>query len=163
MKTIIVSAFPGCGKTFLCNIFNDEQMCIDKDNGDLTTEQQFKQYAQEIIDLVGRTKFLLISQYPEVLNILHKKGYKYIIVAPNNSSLISNTARRLIKQQWFGRFLLRGNQTVWLSKLLQNYDNWTSLEHLTSMSPSKIVLLNQYEYLTSIIEDLKEMSKFISN
>lgn len=123
MKTIIVSAFPGCGKTFLSNKFNNREIFIDKDNGHLTTELQFGQYNQEIIELIGHTEYVLISQYPEILNIIYEKGYKYVIVAPNNSSLISNATRKAIKQQWFGRFILRGNNNIWISNLVQNYDN----------------------------------------
>lgn len=154
LKTLIISAFPGCGKSYLANTGNNSHIFIDKDNGFLKTNQDFSTYAQEVIELIGHADFIFINQYPEVLEILHSQGYKYIIIAPNNLPYLSSKARKLIKQQWFGRFSLRGNDEKWISILKQNYDQWTTLNHLESMHPSKIVLLNENEYLTDIVDDL---------
>lgn len=107
--------------------------------------------------MIGKVDFLLISQYPELLNILNKQGVSYIIVAPNNSSYLSYNIRKIIKQQWFGRFCLRESSIDWIKLLYNNYDEWTSLSHLQSMKPNRIILLDNCEYLSDILNDLEEM------
>lgn len=82
-----------------------------------------------------------------------------MVVAPNNSDRISDEERLLIKQQWFGRFILRDNSHIkdfdkWLSSLKKNYDDWTSVESLIGWLPADLILLSQDQYLLSVIEDL---------
>lgn len=160
MKTLVVSAFPGCGKSFMTeNNKKNQYIFYDKDNGYLSCDDDFKIYANEIISLIGKVDFLLISQYPEVLNTLYQKRVPYIIVAPNNSSYLSSNMRKIIKQQWFGRFYLRENNIDWIKLLRNNYDEWTSISHLQSMKPNRIILLDSCEYLNDILYDLEKMKK----
>ncbi len=98
---------------------NSQYTFYDKDNGYLSCDYDFKTYANEIISLIGKVDFLLISQYPEVLNVLHQKRVPYIVVAPNNSSYLSSSMRKIIKQQWFGRFCLRESSIDWINLLLK--------------------------------------------
>lgn len=157
LKTLVISAFPGSGKSFLVNHNNSKLLFSDKDNGHLNCEYEFKKYANEIMNLIGKVDYLLISQYPEVLKILHENGIPYIIVAPNNSPYLSSYMRNVIKQQWFGRFYLRNDSSDWMDLLYKNYDIWTSISHLKSMKPSKIILLGSCEYLSNIMNDLEEL------
>lgn len=158
LKTLVISAFPGSGKSFLVkHNKNCKLLFSDKDNGFLNYEDEFKEYANEIMDIIGKVDFLLISQYPEVLKILHENGIPYIVVAPNNSPYLSSYMRNIIKQQWFGRFYLRKDSNDWMDLLYKNYDIWTSTSHLKSMKPSKIILLEGCEYLSNIINDLEEL------
>ncbi len=158
LKTLIVSAFPGCGKSYMAqNSINHGYSFCDKDNGYLDSEEQYRSYVNEIMNLIGKFDFILINQYPEVLNLLHSFSIPYIIVAPNNLSYLSSNTKNLIKQQWFGRFYLRKDSFEWINLLYKNYDRWTSLYHLKSMKPKKIILLNGNEYLSNIVHDLEKM------
>lgn len=86
LKTLIISAFPGCGKSFLAKYYKNSKFTfLDKYNDYLNCKYEFKAYINEITSLTSKSDFLLISQYPEVLNILHEYGTLYIIVVPNNS------------------------------------------------------------------------------
>ena len=83
----------------------------------------------------------------------------FIVVAPDNSKNLSIKERQLIKQQWFGRFLLRNNSHIknlekWLKELNDNYELWTSYDHLTMYKPFELVLLKEDEYLSDKIEEL---------
>lgn len=58
----------------------------------------------------------------------------------------------IIKQQWFGRFILRDNSHIsnfesWLELLKNNYDEWTSVENLTKYNPVSFFLLKENEYI----------------
>lgn len=158
LKTLIVSAFPGCGKSYMVKNNKDcKKIYIDKDNGFLDCKHDFKKYANEVMDLIGKADFIFINQYPEVLKILYTNKLPFIVVAPNNSSLSSLHTRELTKKQWFGRFYLRKNNAIWMNLLFKNYDTWTSLRHLKSMNPCKIILLEANEYLNDIIYELEEL------
>lgn len=160
LKTLIVSAFPGCGKSYLAqNCKIDNYTFCDKDNGYLDNEEQFKTYVSEILELVGKFDFILISQYPQILKMLYSLHIPYIVIAPNNISYLSTNTKQLIKQQWFGRFYLRKNSSEWINLIYNNYDKWTSLHHLKSMRPKKIILLNYNEYLSDIMLDLVKIRK----
>ena len=166
MRTLIVSAFPGCGKTYLVNKYNgvyNNYSLVDKDNGFLKSYDDYKAYTDEICDLIGNVNIIFVSQYPEVLQMLRSKGYKYIVVAPNNLPLMSTKTKLLNKQQWFGRFVLRHNSAEWLKILEDNYERWTMIEHLEAMHPSKIFLLNKDEYLTDIIDDIVNLISTMYN
>ena len=161
MKTMIISAFPGCGKTYIYE--NQEKYnykVLDSDSSKFEKNTHWETlYVDHICDNIGKYDFIFIAQYPKVLELLHLRNVPFIIVAPDNSSLLSNKERQLIKQQWFGRFLLRNNShikdlTEWIEQLKSNYDDWTSYEHLTMYNPSECILLKEDEYLSDKIDYL---------
>lgn len=168
-KTLVVSAFPGCGKTFLYenqdtgfNIkgTNKKISFIDSDSSkyDKTSDWAYK-YALDIKSQIGTVDFIFISQHNKVLEELHKLGVDYVTIYPNNTDVISKQERQLIKQQWFGRFVLRDNSHIkdfntWLNLLKENYDEWTSVEQIEKMKPLKCYLLNQNQYISDILETL---------
>lgn len=117
------------------------------------------EYANFIEDLIGKRDFILICQYPEVLKELRKRNLPFIIVAPENNSK-NERVKQIVKQQWFGRFLLRDNGHIknlneWLQLLMDNYDVWTDIDRLKSSHPDKIMTLRENQYLSDIIPNLK--------
>ena len=111
------------------------------------------------MDNIGKYDFIFIAQYPKVLELLKTNNIAFVVVAPDNSKNLLNKERQLIKQQWFGRFLLRNNSHIknlekWIKKLDDNYESWTSYEHLTMHNPSELVLLKEDEYLSDKIKEL---------
>lgn len=90
---------------------------------------------------------------------LNKRNIPFVVIAPDNSEWTSDKERQLIKQQWFGRFLLRDNGHIknfneWLELLRNNYDEWTSIDHLNKYKPVSFFLLDQNQYISDIIRDL---------
>lgn len=170
MKTMIVSAFPACGKIYLYENQDDllfsylgesiKFTFLDSDSSKYKKHEGWeKEYVDDLEKKLGTADFLFICQYPEVLAELEKRNTPFVVVAPDNSEWISIQGRRCIKQQWFGRFVLRDNNHIkdfnkWVSDLKENYDMWTTIEWLTKYNPVSFFLLKQDEYLSSIIEDL---------
>ena len=168
-KTLIVSAFPGCGKTFLYeaqnatfSIYGTNKTIsfIDSDSSSYSKTPDWEyRYALDIKSKLGTVDFIFISQHAKVLEELHKLGIDYVTIYPNNTDELSDKERMLIKQQWFGRFVLRDNSHIkdfskWLSALKENYDNWTSIEQIKKMKPLKYYLLNQNQYTSDILDRL---------
>lgn len=170
MNTMIISAFPGCGKTYLYK--NQSKLTFkylgrnkvftfsDSDSSQYKKNNSWeKRYVDEILTKIGTVDFIFISQHESVLKELYDRKIPFIVVAPDNSEWISDSKRQLIKQQWFGRFILRKNEHIiniedWLNSLKENYDKWTSIEHITKYNPVSFFLLDESQYLTNIIADL---------
>lgn len=164
MSAIIISCFPGCGKTYLCESAVCSLKTIDLDAANYAVQKDWPQnYFSAIISLFETYEIILISQHEEILELLNLNHFPFYIVAPNNSDMTSEKKRNIIKQQWFGRFFLRDNLHIknttsieqWFDLLLSNYNKWTSIEHLQKHHPSQIYLLDENEYLTDIIDAIK--------
>ncbi len=170
MKTMLISAFPACGKTYLYenqNVLkfryfgeNEKFTFDDSDSSHYKKREGWeKDYVDAIEQKIGTVDFLFISQHENVLQELKTRNIPFVVVAPDNSEWISDKEKKLIKQQWFGRFILRDNSHIknfneWLNLLKNNYDKWTTIEHLTKYDPVSFFLLKENEYISDIIEDL---------
>lgn len=172
MNTMIISAFPACGKTYLFEnqdelLFNylgnkvkftfldSESSKFEKYNG------WEKKYVDYIEKNIGLYDFIFISMHEEVLSELQNRDIPFVTVAPDSMEYASNAERRrqLIKQQWFGRFVLRDNSHIkdfssWIEMMSQNYDEWTAADHLTKYNPVAFFTLSADQYLSDIIVDL---------
>jgi hypothetical protein len=175
MNTMIISAFPATGKTYLYRnqdslTFNylgqDKRFSFkDSDSSHYTKTQDWqKQYVDDIKNLCGTVDFIFISNHEEVLKELESQHIPFVMVAPDNSEWISEKERRLIKQQYFGRFVLRDNSHIkdfnkWFNMMKEKYDDWTSVKHLTKYNPASFLLLKQDQYMSDIIKQLYQMKE----
>lgn len=170
-NTMIISAFAGCGKTYLhenqgrlkfcCNGQEKSFVFHDADSSQYAKcEHWEKQYVDALEKQLGTVDFLLISQHDGVLAELEARDIPFVIVAPDNSPWLSDEERLLIKQQWFGRLVLRDNSHIkdvgsWLGLLKDNYDKWTSWENLKKHHPAAVFVLKDHQYMGDIVADLE--------
>lgn len=161
MNTLIISAFPGCGKTYIYN--NQDKFgykVMDSDSSTFAKHENWEEeYVKHIESNLGKYDFIFIAQYPKVLELLYRDNVPFVVVAPDNRKELSEEERMLIKQQWFGRFILRDNSHIkdlnrWLELLKNNYDSWTSVESLSKNHPDEIILLKENEYLLNKMDYL---------
>lgn len=94
-----------------------------------------------------------------MLQALKESGLPFVVVTPDNSPWLSDKERWLIKQQWFGRFVLRDNSHIadfpsWMDHLKERYDVKTSTDHVARYNPVSHFVLKENQYLSDIIEDL---------
>ena len=170
-NTMIISAFPACGKTYLYRNQNtllfktgpnklESLSFLDSDSSKFAkTDDWEKRYVDHIESKLGTVDFLFISQHDGVLNELSNRGIPFVVVVPNNMHWEDESKRILIKQQWFGRFVLRDNSHIkdldrWMQLLKDNYDNWTSLENIEKHKPVEFFVLEENQYLKDIIMNL---------
>ncbi|MEE1255992.1 MAG: hypothetical protein UHN47_05720 [Lachnospiraceae bacterium] len=171
MNTMIISAFAGCGKTYLfekqCQLqFRDSngyEKCysfLDSDSSKFEKKENWvNMYIEHIKSKIGTVDFIFVANHDCVLQALKESGLPFVVVTPDNSPWLNNKERQLIKQQWFGRFVLRDNShisdfQVWLEHLKDRYDEKTSLEHIAQYNPVAHFTLKENQYLSDIIEDL---------
>ena len=169
MNTVVISAFPGCGKTYL----SDQKTMPVHYMGKLhwvlflnINSSEFPKYpgwhadyVDHVESKIGTVDFIFVSQHENVLFELTKRKIPFVVVAPDNSEWLSEKEKSLIKQQWFGRFLLRNNSHIkdfgtWLESLTAHYDEWTSVEHLIKHDPVTFFQLKENQYMEDIIGDI---------
>ena len=165
-RTMVISTFPACGKTWLAKNMTtlptgEEITVLELDSGryDKSNPFWYNQYAVDVWHATGKYDFILVSMQDVFLEELHKLNVPFVTVGPNNTSWSDPIERQLVKQQWFGRFLLRDNSHIkdldaWMQRLKEHYDEWTSEDGLTVHNPVTFFTLNQNQYLSDIISDL---------
>ena len=80
MKTKIISAFCGTGKSYLCDILGDnaiELECWKYDKSDLPNN-----IVTDIKSFVGKAKYIFISTNPIVLDRLISEGIEFNLYYP---------------------------------------------------------------------------------
>lgn len=168
-RTLIISAFAGCGKTWLTE--NQKQygytMCDSDSSIYQKTEGWERRYLKDVMERVksGKYDFVFVCQTESVIDEMDKQDIPYVIVEPDNIVWNDNETkeraleRQIIKQQWFGRFVLRDNSHIedfpkWLEHIKEIYDDRTSLEFINRHKQVSFFKLNQNQYIADIIADL---------
>ena len=170
MKTMIISAFSACGKTYLTE--NQEELkfnylgkirkfsFLDSDSSAYEKVDGWeKTYVDDIEKKIGTVDFIFITQYHTVLDEIKKRNLSFVMVFPNNI-WGTDYEKKLTKQQWFGRIALRDNSFIrgdfksWIEHLSWKYDNWINMDTIEKYNPVTFFVLNRDQYLSSIVEDL---------
>lgn len=168
-RTLIISAFAGCGKTWLTE--NQRQYGYTMCDSDSSAYQKIEgwehRYLEDVMERVksGKYDFVFVCQTESVIDEMDKQDIPYVIVEPDNIVWNDNETkeraleRQIIKQQWFGRFVLRDNSHIedfpkWLEHIKEIYDDRTSLEFINRHKQVSFFKLNQNQYIADIIADL---------
>ena len=181
-RTMVVSVFAGCGKTWLVQAAEDnmnkilDQLVEDKygysmRDSDSSTYEKTAGWEKEYINSFmeeaksGKYDFIFVCQTESVIDEMDRQKIPYVIVEPDN--IVWNKQeteervkeRQIIKQQWFGRFVLRNNSHIkdfskWLSHMKDIYDERTGLGFIVKHNPVSFFVLKQNQYLSDIIDDL---------
>lgn len=164
MKTCVVSVFPACGRNYTyCNqnkilirkaLFEDKSSCTI-----LNCNDRYPKSIKTIEKSIGSVDFILFEQNDLLLKTLKSKGIPVVMVVPNNSSMIEEKERVLIKNQWLGRIVASRSESDDLNRIirvfLDNYEDWTNISTIReNYSPADIFKLSQGEYLADILEKL---------
>lgn len=94
----------------------------------------------------GKYDFVFVCQTESVIDEMDRRKIPYIIVEPDNIVWNKQEAeerakeRQIIKQQWFGRFVLRNNSHIkdfskWLSHMKDIYDERTRFDFIAKHNP----------------------------
>lgn len=128
MKTIIISAFPGTGKTYFYEKYkNSDIKVLDSDssnfswikdkNGNNTTKRNpdFPQnYINHIKENIGKADIIFVSSHDIVRQSLYDNGIKYIVAYPDNDC----------KDEYLERYRNRGNTEEFINMMNKNWDKF---------------------------------------
>ena len=118
-RTMVVSVFAGCGKTWLAN--HQNKYGYSMRDSDSSTYEKTAGWEKEYINSFmkeaksGKYDFIFVCQTESVIDEMDRQKIPYVIVEPDNivwneqESKERAKERQIIKQQWFGRFILRDN------------------------------------------------------
>lgn len=139
-NTLVISAFPCCGKTYACKKLQEEGYTVwDSDSSQfswitkkiayvdvLTVKDKTekvrnpdfpKNYIKHIQEGIGKVDIIFVSSHQVVRDALNEAGIKYILVYPREDMLT----------EWIGRAYIRGSGDDFCNMLIKNWDSWISL------------------------------------
>lgn len=128
-ETIVVSAFPACGKSYVFN--NQDNLgitCLDSDSSEFSWVKDSEgnntkernpdfpsNYIKHIKDNIGKVDFIFVSSHNEVVQALEDNSITWVKVSPEEG----------LKAEWVGRFWLRGNDSSFIKFISDNWDTFT--------------------------------------
>lgn len=155
--TVVISAFPACGKSWLFNHFKGKKILdsdsskfhwIEDKNGEKTRNLDFPaNYIEHIKSNVGTADIILVSAHLEVRQALKNAGISYVTVYPDN---IPGA-----KEEWLGRCVCRGNDISFIKFLDSSWDKFQQ-DILHEPFGEKLYSLGRAEYLADIINRIED-------
>lgn len=153
-NTKVISAFPGCGKTYCFNKYKDSDIKIlDSDssdfswvkdeNGNNTKERNPdfpNNYIKHISDNIGKADIIFVSSHDVVRDALKQNKINYILVYPCLED----------KEEYINRYINRGNDDNFIKFISDNYDKFIKSMNL-DIFPHRIEL-NFKETMEDLIE-----------
>ncbi len=125
MRTKIVSAFPGVGKTTYHKKHPETTLDSDSSNfswivdeyGNKTRNPHFPQnYINHIKENIGKYKYIFVSSHKEVRDALLDNCLYFYLVYPENNR----------KEEFIQRYKNRGNDDNFIVLLDSKWDEWMS-------------------------------------
>ena len=126
-NTLVVSAFPACGKTVTYNKYKDSKIILDSDSSEFSwIKDEFgnntkernpnfpNNYIQHIKDNLGKTDIIFVSSHLNVRQAMKDNDINYITIYPSKECRL----------EWVGRMYLRGNDANFISFINDNWDNF---------------------------------------
>lgn len=150
IDTLIISAFPGTGKSYFCEHAKD-LVCLDSDSSKFNKDEFPKNYIQYIKEKYRKVNIIFVSTHKEVRDALIKEKMKPIFVYPHRS----------LKDEYLRRYKERGNSEKFIELLDKNWDTWIdemdeisvdNRENIYVFHDKNNYLFDGYEYFKSILK-----------
>lgn len=138
-KTLLISAFPGCGKSHFYNNCKHLKV-LDSDSSTFDKEHFPQNYMDHIRDNIDKVDIILISSHKEVRDVLKENEFDFTLVYPDKD----------IKEEYIGRYKERGNDDAFVKLLENNWDNW--INEIESEDGYQKIVLSNGEYLSDKID-----------
>lgn len=143
--TLIVSAFPGTGKSHLFN--NTKLNILDSDSSKFDKSKFPENYIAHIKENIGKVDVILVSSHEEVRNALVKNKIKFLLVYPNKS----------LKSEYVDRYKERGSNEKFIEKISDNWNNW--IDELENQTSCEKIVLNSNEFITDVVSNIIKKCK----
>lgn len=145
-KALVISAFPGCGKTHFYKKFGRAFNILDSDSSEFSwvkdseghntkvRNPEFPQnYITHIKDNLNTAEVIFVSSHKEVREALVKAKIHFVLVYPDIS----------LKDEWIKRFVRRGSNGDFIGFIYSKWD-----EFIEDLEHEEISLVNNtYEYV----------------
>ena len=159
-NTIVISAFPGLGKTTFFNKCKESNISVldsdsinfswleggtDRDGSNATRVRNPdfpNNYIEHIRENIGKVDIILVSSHKVVRDALNAEGIKYFVVYPNIS----------LKEKYIERYIKRGSPENFVEMMHTNFESFVSeLDNEIQIFQTKIKINESGIYLSDII------------
>ena len=137
MKTLVISAFPGCGKTHFFNN-NKDKIILDSDSSLFSWIEKGvrnpdfpENYIKHIKNNIGKVDIILVSSHKVVRDALVENGIEFTLVYPS----------RDIKKSYIQRYIDRGSDENFIKLLTNKWDEF--LDELENQQHCKKIELQK--------------------
>lgn len=124
MDTIIISGFPGIGKSYLFNnssILGKELKILDSDSSKFSwlepgvRNPDFpNNYIKHIKDNIGKVNFILVSSHAHVRQMMKENNIQYYLVYPVNKNM---------KELYMSRYIQRNSPEKFIKFMDEGWDD----------------------------------------
>ena len=125
-NTVVISAFPCCGKTYAFEHYQDKYSMLDSDSSkfswiyvgeDKVRNPEFpKNYIEHIKENIGKVDIIFVSSHLQVREAMEEAGIDYITVYPKEEML----------NEWVGRMYQRGNDYNFIKFQIEHWDEFVN-------------------------------------
>lgn len=146
VNTQIISAFAGMGKSHFES--ENKYSCLDLDSSNFSKDPKFPHnYINEIIDNVGKYKYILISTHDVVINELARRMYDFIVLIPHKNQ----------KDVFEQRYVDRISSIDFITHMMDNWDNYIDMIQNNDVIPT---LIKTNKYLSDVIEPKQQIKVY---
>jgi hypothetical protein len=136
-SSLIISGFPGTGKSVLTNSFPDK--ISDSDSSKFNKNDFPNNYIQHINDIKNKFEIIFVSSHDIVRDALVNNNIPFILVYPDKE----------LKQEYIQRYIKRGNDERFINLVKDNWDSW--IDGLDSQEGCYKIKLKSNEFIKDYI------------
>ena len=141
MKTTICAAWPGTGKTFICE--NTDTQAVEVEYWKYKDSGRIGQYVEDIRKHIGKVQYIFISTDPEGLKIVNKEGLDIVLVYPHNG----------LRNEYLDRYIERDSPPDFIGVFMKYWSNW--LDELKEQDYCAQRILMSGEYVEDVLTNTK--------
>jgi len=148
MQTIILSAFPGTGKTYFCknvaqNFPGQNLVVKDSDSSTFDKSDFPANYMKHIKEQIGKVDVLCVSSHQEVRDAMEEAGIEYYAVTPDAA----------LKNEYLQRFEDRGSPAGFITYIEEHWEGWTDLRSYAHLG-NNLFTVGKDTYVTQVVQEL---------
>lgn len=135
---ILISAFPGTGKTYYYN--NTNLNVMDSDSSNFSKSGFPDNYMKHIKENINKADIIFISSHQVVRNALVREGFDFILVYPDIS----------LMNEYLLRYQHRGGDDIFIQLLKENWKIWCN--EMLEQKNCRHYVLKSGEYITDMLK-----------
>ena len=142
IKTRVVSAFPGTGKTFYSTSYEGgmpEFWCTDSDSSKFDKGEFPGNYIQHIKNCIGRYKIVFVSSHKIVRDALVENKIPFTLVYPKDD----------LKEEYLQRYRDRGNTNIFVNLLDEFWEEW--LVDMKAQEGCEHIVLYSKQFISNVM------------
>lgn len=114
MSAIIVSAFPGMGKTYAFNLLKNKIKVLDSDSSKFDKANFPQNYIEHIKSSIKDNDLIFVSSHEEVRNALENEGIDFDLFYPSKDR----------RNEFLENYVARRSNRNFIMKVDNNWNNW---------------------------------------